>query len=220
LECTNAAGYNNLIHNEMMVRKEYQYLDWAKYAEGKKDFCFHFECLDKNYYHGVQITEDLLEAVPPNVYVFAGSFSNFHVGHLSILRECEKECDKVILVVGINPTKPDSIRTLDLRYQNLKELLPFHQVVKWDGLLTDFIREQNKKHPTTLVRGLRSVDDFKVEFSTQRAMEHFYPELQVVYKACPKEYEFVSSSLIKQVQSFGETVEHLLPTTKQIYNLV
>jgi pantetheine-phosphate adenylyltransferase len=214
------AGWEmTLIKNEKNIQKEFQFVDWKTYVEHKKLFLKRLKRLDPSYVINSNFLESYIDNVTPNIAIFAGSFSNFHIGHLSILREAERKFDKVILAVGVNPSKPNAKEDQFRRYNNLKRLMKYHQVDMYDGLLTDYI--QGLGYPVTLVRGLRTDTDFKAEEVQYRVMQDIYPDLNVVFILSEKKYEHVSSSMVKALDQFNKELGQnlYLLNTEEVYNL-
>lgn len=132
------------------------------------------------------------------VGIFAGSFNPFHVGHKNILEKAERVFDKVIIAIGFNKDKPETGQ-----YQQIKSILPDHDIEQYGGLLTDYIN--SKPYPVTLIRGLRNGDDLNYELNLANVLRDVNGgiPLDIAYFTCDREYSHVSSSVVRQLRHFN-----------------
>ena len=77
-----------------------------------------------------------------------------------------------------------------------------------DGLLVEYART---KGATAVIRGLRAVADFEYEFQMACMNHHLAPTVETVFLMTAQEYFYVSSSLVKEVASFGGDVNPFVP---------
>ena len=131
-----------------------------------------------------------------------GSFDPVTLGHVDIIRRAAKMFDRVIVAVLTNPGKNPSFTT-DERVEMLKlalKNLPNVEVECFNGLLADFTRARGA---VAIVKGLRAVTDFEYEFQMALTNKKLNPEVETVFLTTEAEYMFLSSSIVKQVASFG-----------------
>ena len=131
-----------------------------------------------------------------------GSFDPVTLGHVDIIRRAAKMFDRVIVAVLTNPGKNPSCTT-DERVEMLKlalKNLPNVEVECFNGLLADFTRARGA---VAIVKGLRAVTDFEYEFQMALTNKKLNPEVETVFLTTEAEYMFLSSSIVKQVASFG-----------------
>ena len=86
--------------------------------------------------------------------------------------------------------------------------LPNVEVKSYSGLTVDFAREVNAQ---VMVRGLRMSADFEREFEMAMMNNKLYPELELVCFMASQEYQFLSSSLMKEAASLGGNINSLVP---------
>ena len=149
------------------------------------------------YLKHISQSSDLIEYLQrwqPNIGIYAGSFSPFHLGHLNIVHKASAIFDKVIIARGINPEKDSNV--IALNSEALKEF----EMAEFSGLLTNFIDKHARYANITLVKGLRNGDDLDYEVNQLRFMETMYPELKVVFIQCDKEYEHISSTALRNLE--------------------
>lgn len=182
-------SFADLIKNEYLLFKEYQYLPYAHYKTKRLEFLNKFkECYNVNNQYLAYI--EYMETFKPKIGIYAGSFDPFHKGHYDILEKSEKIFDKVIVAKGKNPDKPDhgfDIPNLDGR-----------QVSYYTGFLTDFVKEQSVDCNVTIIRGLRTKDEID-EMNLYKFIQDLRPEINVVWIPCNREYEHISSSALRSM---------------------
>ena len=135
------------------------------------------------------------------IAVFPGQFDPMTNGHLDIIRRGLKLFDQVIVGVGINPEKRE-LFTIDERVQMSRQLLrncPECKVKKFTGLTVDFVRQTGA---TAILRGIRDVSDVRYEFQLALA-NRAVGGVETVFIMTGDQYALTSSSLIRQVVSFG-----------------
>ena len=143
--------------------------------------------------------------------VCPGSFDPVTNGHVDVIRRAGGLFDEVVVAVLTNPAKRRPMFDLDTRLEMLTEALSglddvFVVAVK-DGLLVDFCREVGA---VAVVKGLRSGTDFAYELPMALMNRHL-TGLETVFLPGEPRYEHVSSSLIKEVSSYGGDVSGLVP---------
>lgn len=144
--------------------------------------------------------------------VYAGSFDPPTHGHLDIIARASRVFDRIIVAVASN-VKKSPLFTQDERIEMLREAVahnPRVQVDRIDGLLVDYARA---KGATAVIRGLRAVADFEYEFQMACMNHHLSPQVETVFLMTAQEYFYVSSSLVKEVASFGGDITRFVPAT-------
>jgi pantetheine-phosphate adenylyltransferase len=139
-----------------------------------------------------------------------GSFDPVTLGHVDIIERASRLFDQVIVVIFTNPQKAP-LFTADERAALLRECVshvPNVTVDSSSGLLTDYA---TSKGAQAIVRGLRVISDFEAEFQMARMNKKLAPALETVFMMTSNEYSFLSSSLVKEVASFGGCVRQLVP---------
>ncbi len=144
--------------------------------------------------------------------VYAGSFDPPTHGHLDIIARASRVFDRIIVAVASN-VKKSPLFTQDERIEMLREAVahnPRVEVDRIDGLLVDYARA---KGATAVIRGLRAVADFEYEFQMACMNHHLSPQVETVFLMTAQEYFYVSSSLVKEVASFGGDITRFVPAT-------
>ena len=142
--------------------------------------------------------------------VFPGSFDPVTNGHIDIIRRAATVFDT--LVVGVfNNVRKQSFLPVEARVVALKEALTDVknvQVVSFDGLLTDYMVQNDIK---VIVRGLRSVTDYEYEQGQAQIIHQLNPPIDTFFLLTKPEYSFVSSSVVREIHHFGGDISTLVP---------
>ncbi len=132
------------------------------------------------------------------------------LGHMDIITRAQKVFDKVIVAVLINPEKHTSF-TVEERIDLLNRAtagLENVEVVGFNGLLADYARMRNA---AAIVKGLRAVTDFEYEFQMALINKKLNPGLETMFLTTSSENMFLSSSIVKQIASFGGDISNFVP---------
>jgi pantetheine-phosphate adenylyltransferase len=138
-----------------------------------------------------------------------GSFDPVTNGHLDVIERAASLFDEVVVAVPVNVSKK-GLFTVDERLDMLGKAcahLPQVRVESVEGLLVDFARQRGIP---AVVKGLRAVTDFDYELQMAQ-MNHRLTGLETLFVATNPEYSFLSSSLVKEVASYGGDVAGLVP---------
>jgi len=191
---------NELIKNEMLIFKEYQFSSYSKYKEGRIKFLNFIKNhkLVKRNESNILLLKEYVENYVPNIGIYAGSFNPFHIGHKNILEKASKLFDKVIVAFGRNPDKESYYLDID---KTIRPFIPFYEVDEFTGALSEYIKSVEKYAKVTLVRGLRNGYDFSYEINQLRFIEDMYGgNVSVVFIPCDREYDYISSSAIRSIE--------------------
>jgi pantetheine-phosphate adenylyltransferase len=141
--------------------------------------------------------------------VCPGSFDPVTLGHVDVFERAAAQFDQVVVAVLVNPAK-QGMFSLDERIAMINEStvhLPNLRVESGEGLVVDFARSRGL---TAIVKGLRTGTDFEYELQMAQMNKHI-AGVDTFFVATTPRYSFVSSSLAKEVASFGGNVSDLLP---------
>jgi pantetheine-phosphate adenylyltransferase len=138
-----------------------------------------------------------------------GSFDPVTNGHLDVIERTSRVFDEVVVAVLVNKSKHGLFSTEE-RIQLLREStadLPNVSVDSFQGLLVDFCTARGIQ---VMVKGLRAVSDFDYELQMGQ-MNHSLAEVETLFMPTNPLYSFLSSSLVKEVATFGGDVSRLVP---------
>ncbi len=144
------------------------------------------------------------------IAIYPGSFDPITNGHLDIATRAAKLFEKVVIGVYGVPDK-NILFTTEERIELVRQAivnLPNVEAESYTGLTADFARRVKAQ---VMVRGLRMSADFEREFEMAMMNRKLFPELELVCLMARLEYQFLSSSLLKEVASLRGNIDNLVP---------
>jgi len=136
------------------------------------------------------------------IAVYPGTFNPITNGHTDLVERAAGLFDKIVVAVGTNRQKGESLPTeqrVELAHEVLSHLANV-EVCSFDGLLTDFVR---LKDANIILRGLRTVADFEYEFQLVGMNRVLDPTIETVFLAPAEHLSYISSTLVREIASFG-----------------
>lgn len=143
--------------------------------------------------------------------VCPGSFDPITFGHLDIIERASSLYDEVVVAVMINHSKK-SLFTVEERMALIEDVckkFPNVRVDSWHGLLVDFCKENEIP---AIVKGLRAVSDFEYELQMSQ-MNHQLAGVETVFISTSPQHSYLSSSLVKEIATYGGDVSAYVPPT-------
>lgn len=144
------------------------------------------------------------------VAIYPGTFDPITNGHLSIIRRALEIFDKLIIAILTNPQKKP-LFSLDERIYMIKEAtkgLGNIEVDSFEGLLVDYAVKKGAK---VIIRGLRAMSDFEFEFQMALMNRKLNRSVQSIFLMTDYKWLYISSSIVKEVASFGGDISGLVP---------
>lgn len=136
--------------------------------------------------------------------IFAGTFDPFSIGHYNVTVSASKIFDEVVVAVAEKSKSGVSLQERMKIAERSICSVNNASVAGFSGLLTDFIKNSGS---TFLVRGLRNSIDLEYEKDLQRLYKQMMPELEICYIVAEGDYDYVSSSRIRELLSFNASVD-------------
>ncbi len=144
------------------------------------------------------------------VAVYPGTFDPLTCGHMDIIERVSVLFDKLIVAIYENPDK-QPLFSLEQRVKLVEETiadLPNVHVESFKRLTVDFMHQIGVK---VMIRGLRANSDFEREFEMALMNKKLAPDIELVCLMTSSRYQFLSSSLIKEVAMLGGCLEGMVP---------
>jgi pantetheine-phosphate adenylyltransferase len=141
--------------------------------------------------------------------MYPGTFDPFTNGHNDLVRRASRIFDQVVVAIASNPGKAPLFsleQRVDLA-QRVLEGLPNVEVCGYSGLTVDFAR---KRGLNVIMRGLRAVSDFEFEFQLATMSRHLDGEVETVFLTPTEQFNFISSTWIREIASRGGTVREFV----------
>lgn len=142
--------------------------------------------------------------------IYPGSFDPVTSGHLNIIRRAANIFDKLIVCVMVNAGK-NPLFTLDERVAMIRRVtqdIPNVEVDASNELLADYARRRGS---CVIVKGLRAGSDFENEFQMALINRKLNPELDTMFLTAESRYMYLSSSVVKELGSYGAVPTDLIP---------
>ncbi len=146
--------------------------------------------------------------------IYPGSFDPLTNGHLDVVMRAAKIFDRVTIAVLENREKRGrNLFSLEERLKLIREAtrharLENVDVDTFSGLTAEYARQ---KKITVIVRGLRAVSDYEFELQIAHLNRQLNKDLETVFIMAGTRYSYVSSTMVKEVASYGGDVSKLVP---------
>ena len=144
------------------------------------------------------------------IAIYPGTFDPFTNGHLDLVMRGLRIFDEVIVAVAQN-SKQNPLFRVDERLKMIKESVGKLKRVKvesFDGLLVEYV---DTKKGIAIIRGLRAVSDFEYELQMALLNRRMASGIEAVFMMPNIEFSFLTSTIIKEIASFGGPVKGLVP---------
>jgi len=142
--------------------------------------------------------------------IYPGTFDPITDGHLDLILRASKLFTHVIVAVAANEGKAP-LFTLDERVEIASKVtshLSNVSIIGFNNLLVDCAKEHKAD---VVLRGLRAVSDFEYEFQLAGMNRRLSPELETVFLTPAEQYEFISSSMIREIARLKGDVSSFVP---------
>ena len=150
------------------------------------------------------------------IAIYPGSFDPITYGHLDVLKTGAEIFDKVIIAVAHNSAKSGFI-TVDERIDLIKDAVKNLKNVEVDTFSGLTVEYAKKRGATVILRGLRAVSDFEYEMQLSQTNHAIEPEIKTVFLITKPEYNFISSSSVKEVLLNGGSIKKFVPQNVKVY---
>ena len=139
-----------------------------------------------------------------------GSFDPPTNGHIEVIKRASNVFDEVFVGVVVNPQKDPMFEVAERKKMLVEILVDISNVniESFEGLLVDFAK---KMEINAIVKGLRAMTDF--DYELQMAQMNFnLADFETIFIPASPEYGYVSSSMVKEIYSYGGDVSALVPS--------
>ena len=153
------------------------------------------------------------------IVIYPGTFDPLTYGHMDIIERASRLGDELIVAVAANAGKgpllsvEDRTELVAIEANRLQEdgtITTPIRVLNFATLLTDFAREQGA---SLIVRGLRAVSDFEIEFQMASINKRLHGDLETVFLMAAEHQHFVASRFVKEVSKFGGDISSFVPAS-------
>ena len=151
------------------------------------------------------------------VVIYPGTFDPLTYGHLDIIQRAATLGDRLIVAIAANTGKGPLLSVQERTALAEAEAKKLNEtgtvktpisVKNFSSLLTDFARDENA---SVIVRGLRAVSDFEIEFQMASINKRLHGDLETVFLMAAEHQHFVASRFVKEVARLGGDVSSFVP---------
>jgi pantetheine-phosphate adenylyltransferase len=149
------------------------------------------------------------------IALYPGSFDPLTNGHVEMLRGALKLCDRLIVAIGVHPSKKPIFSPEERRRMIEQVGLPLaeeagaaFEVATFDNLVTQFAAARGA---TLLVRGLRDGTDLDYEMQMAGMNGEMAPGLQTVFLPATPPTRHITATLVRQIATMGGEVSPFVP---------
>ncbi len=142
--------------------------------------------------------------------IYPGTFDPITDGHIDLIARASRLFHKVIDAVAVNQGKTP-LFSLEERVELAEEVTSQFsnvRIIGFSNLLVDCAKEQQAN---VVLRGLRAVSDFEYEFQLAGMNRRLSPELETMFLTPAEQYEFISSSMIREIAKLKGDVSSFVP---------
>jgi len=147
----------------------------------------------------------------PRTAVYPGSFDPLTNGHVDVIERALGIFDQLIVAVAANPDKRKPLFSVEERMALIADALKGRErveVASFTGLTVEYARTRGAN---TLVKGLRAYSDFDAELQQALMNRKLAPDIHTVFLMSSFAHIYVSSSILKDIASYGGNVSDLVP---------
>jgi pantetheine-phosphate adenylyltransferase len=142
--------------------------------------------------------------------IYPGTFDPITNGHIDLIQRTLKIFDEVIVAVA-SSLKKEPLFTLEERMSLINESISRFKRARTESFSNLLVNYAHETGSVAIVRGLRAISDFEYEMQMALMNRRLNSNIETVFMMPNEEYTFVSSTLVKEVASFGGSARGLVP---------
>ncbi|MFB6467244.1 pantetheine-phosphate adenylyltransferase [Cytobacillus sp. Hz8] len=144
------------------------------------------------------------------VAIYPGSFDPITYGHIDIINRASEFVDKLYIGVMKN-CKKNYLFSLEERKELIEYELfdnPKVEVIAYEGLLVNYMKEKNIR---VIIKGLRNLRDYDYEVQMARTNKNLYNDTETFFILSSEKYSFLSSSIVKEIYANDGNIYNYVP---------
>ena len=146
------------------------------------------------------------------IAIYPGSFDPLTNGHVDIALRAKTLFDKIIILVADNGAKKGNyLFSTQERVDMAKKVFSKYEgfeVESFSGMVVKYAHDRDIK---AIIRGLRAVTDYEMEYQLHEINHYLQPEVEMVYLMANKKEAFISSSAVKEIYSLHGDISPMVP---------
>ena len=140
-----------------------------------------------------------------------GSYDPVTFGHVDVIRRAAGIFDRIVVGIVRDPHHKGTLFSVEERVGFLEEALAGIDNVAVDVFAELVVEFARRWGANSMVKGLRAISDFEWEFQMNTLNRRLAADVETLYLMASPQYSFLSSSGVKEIASFGGSVESLVP---------
>ena len=149
------------------------------------------------------------------IALYAGSFDPVTNGHLDVVRQAARLCDRLVLAIGLHPGKTP-LFTAEDRLAMLEETCgPLAKAAGCEMSCVTFgdlvVTAAKRSGATVLIRGLRDGSDFDYEMQMAGMNGALAGDVQTVFLPASPAVRPITATLVRQIAGMGGDVSSFVP---------
>ncbi len=151
--------------------------------------------------------------------IFPGSFDPFTRGHAHLVEQALSIFDSVVIAIGENQQKR-GLLSVEERKRLIEDTYALESRISveiYEGLTADYAIS---KGAVAMIRGVRSISDFEYERGLSAVNKRICPDVVTVMLYATADIADVSSSVVRELYSYGREVDEFMPEGIKISNYI
>ena len=151
----------------------------------------------------------------PRIAFYPGTFDPVTNGHVDLLGGALAVADKVVVGIGVNPSKAPLFPLAERKAMVADMIESFGAadaaratVIAFEGLA---VAAASSAGATLLIRGLRDANDFEYEMQMAGTNHVLAPNLHTVFLPSSPEVRHITATLVRQIAEMGGDVTPFVP---------
>ncbi len=146
------------------------------------------------------------------VAFYPGSFDPPTYGHVDILKHAARMVDRLVVGVGVNPTKTplftenDRFDMLSTICSDIKNCVT--EIITFDDLLVNAAKRHNAG---LIIRGIRDGTDLDYEMQMAGMNTMLEPSISTIFCPASPSTRFITATMVRQIASMQGNVECFVP---------
>ena len=149
------------------------------------------------------------------IALYPGSFDPVTNGHLDVVRHAVRLCDRLVVAIGVSPSKKPLFSTEERL--EMAEMV-FAPIAGAAGCAFDCTTYDNltvtaaqKAGATIMIRGLRDGTDLDYEMQIAGMNETMAPDVHTVFVPASAAVRPITATLVRQIAAMGGDVSAFVP---------
>ena len=144
------------------------------------------------------------------VAIYPGTFDPITNGHIELITRSLRIFDEVVVAVAPSKKKVP-LFTVGERIKLIEQSITRLKGARADSFDKLLMHYAEATGGLAVIRGLRAVSDFEYELQMALMNRRLNANIETVFLMPSQEYTFLSSTMVKEVVSFGGSVKGLVP---------